>query len=89
MSILSGKLTTSAGLGNVGSAGAYSSAAYGGNSTMYPASSTGSGNMNLVGTAQTGIGNIFEGKLTLAAIEVIVAGLVVFYVWTHKIQGGG
>lgn len=89
MSILSGRLSGSSGLGGGQSAGAYSSPAYGGNSTMYPASSTGSGMSGPVGQFQAGVGNIFEGKLTLAAIEVIVLGLAVFYIWTHKIQGGG
>lgn len=89
MSILGTKLTPSSGLGGQMSGGAYSSPSYGSNSTMVTASSTGGLTLNPIGGAQAGIGDIVEGKITLAAIEVIILALVGVYIWTHKIQGGG
>ena len=86
MSMLSGRLGASSGIGGPVSGGAYTSPAYGGTSTMYPASSTGSG---LYGTAQTGVGDLTSGRLSLAALLVLVVGVTVFYIASHKIQGGG
>jgi hypothetical protein len=40
-------------------------------------------------TAKTGFSDVMQGRLTLAALELIILGMVGFYVWTHGIQGGG
>ena len=85
--LLGGKLTASAGLGGTPSAGAYSNPSYGSNSTMVAASSTGP--IPGFGTVQQGAGDLGQGRVTLAGLELLVLGIVVFYIWTHKIQGGG
>lgn len=33
--------------------------------------------------------NIFVGRISLGLIGAMVAGAVLFYVWTNQIQGGG
>ena len=86
MSVLTGKLTSSAGLGGAPSAGAYSTSTFGMGSIMPAAQSTGAG---VFSTFQTAGGDIRQGKLSLAVLEALVMLLVVFYVWTHAVQGGG
>lgn len=38
--------------------------------------------------AGTGVADITSGRISLAMLEVIAVGLVVFYVWTHGLQDG-
>lgn len=33
--------------------------------------------------------NVLDGRMSLAALEGIVLGMVVFYIWTRGVQGGG
>jgi hypothetical protein len=42
-----------------------------------------------VQSAATDTSSLLSGRLSLALLEGIVLGLVGFYIWTHKIQGGG
>lgn len=86
MSILSGRLGSSAGLGGQPSAGAYSTSTYGMGSQMPAASSTGSG---VFADFRNASSDVRQGKITLAVIEALVIVLVLFYVWTHAVQGGG
>ncbi len=86
MSLLSGKLSGSSGLGGPPSGGAFSTSTYGMGSQMAPAQSTGIGTFRTLGT---GFGDVRQGKVTLAVLESLVILLVLFYVWTHAVQGGG
>lgn len=81
MGSLSGLLGTSAGLGGSPSGGpaqSYNSPA--------PAQSTGSGIFADFRSANT---DIRQGKVTIAVIETLVILMVLFYMWTHAVQGGG
>ena len=33
--------------------------------------------------------NVFVGRISLSIIAAMVAGAVLFYIWTNEIQGGG
>jgi uncharacterized membrane protein YeaQ/YmgE (transglycosylase-associated protein family) len=81
MGILSGKLTQSAGMGGAPSAGAFSTSTLG-----MAAQSTGQGAFANIRTAP---GDLRSGKITLAVVEAFVLLLVLFYIWTHAVQGGG
>jgi hypothetical protein len=35
------------------------------------------------------VGANLQGRISIGMIEVAVAGLVLFYIWTHNVQGGG
>ena len=84
MSILGSKLTKSAGLGGAASAGAYSTSTYGMGSVMPVAGSSGPSAF-----ASSVMGDIRQGKVTLAVVEAFVILLVLFYVWSRAVQGGG
>lgn len=79
MSALSGLLGNSAGLGGAASSGPAQS--YG-----VPAQSTGSGIFADFKSAST---DVMHGKVSIAVIESLLILLVLFYVWTHAVQGGG
>lgn len=32
---------------------------------------------------------LFEGRVQIGFIGVLIVGLIVFYLWTHNVQGGG
>lgn len=80
MGILSGRLGSSAGLGGAPSAGVGSA------STYMPAQSTGSG---VFADFRNASADVRQGKVTLALVESFIILLVLFYVWTHAVQGGG
>lgn len=35
------------------------------------------------------VGDVLSGRVSLVFLEGAIVALVLFYVWTHKIQGGG
>lgn len=86
MSILTERLTKSSGLGGPPSAGAQSTSTFGMGTLMQAASSTGGGVLGRVSAAGS---DVRQGKVSLAVLEVVIAFLVVWYVWTRAIQGGG
>lgn len=86
MSVLTDRLTKSAGLGGVPSAGAQSTSTFGMGTLMAAASSTGSGAFGRVEAAGS---DVRQGKFSLAVLQVIIAFMVLWYVWTRAIQGGG
>lgn len=40
-------------------------------------------------TVKTGFSDVTQGRLTLAALELLILLGVGFYIWTRGIQGGG
>ena len=86
MSILTDRLTKASGLGGVPSAGAQSTSTFGMASLMDRASSTGGGVLGKVSAAGS---DVRQGKFSLAVLEVIIAVMVLWYVYTRAIQGGG
>ena len=86
MSTLTGKLTRAAGLGGVPSAGAQSTSTYGMGSQMAAASSTGSG---ILGDFKNASSDVRQGRISVAVLESMLILLVLFYIWTHNVQGGG
>lgn len=79
MSVLSGKFGSSAGLGGSPSGGPAQS--YGA-----PAQSTGSG---IFADFRNASSDVRQGKVSIAVIETLLILLVLFYMWTHNVQGGG
>lgn len=82
MASLSGMLGTRAGLG--GSSGGGPAQSYG--SPMPAAQSTGSGVFADFRNAST---DVRAGRVSVAVIEAMLILLVLFYIWTHAVQGGG
>lgn len=82
MASLSGMLGTRAGLGGVTSGGPAQS--YG--TPMAPAQSTGSG---IFSDFRNATSDVRGGKISIAVIESLLILLVLFYIWTHAVQGGG
>lgn len=81
MASLSGMLGTRAGLGGASQGGPAQS--YG---TPMPAQSTGSGIFADFRNAST---DVRGGRISIAVIESLLILLVLFYIWTHSVQGGG
>jgi len=79
MSVLPGRLGTSAGLGGAPSGGPAQS--YGA-----PAASTGSG---VFADFRNASSDVRQGKVSVAVIESLLIICVLFYWWTHAVQGGG
>lgn len=53
---------------------------------------TSSGMANAVGAFgqfQSETSSLLQGKVSLLMLDTLVLALVVFYVWTHNVQGGG
>jgi hypothetical protein len=36
-----------------------------------------------------GLGNVMQGRISLLMLDTMIVGLIGFYVWSHKVQGGG
>lgn len=90
MAILSSRLSSASGLGGAPSAGAYSTSTYGMGSMMASAYSTGAGAISTGGGALRDTAtNVSTGHFSMVAIEVGVILIVLFYLWTHSVQGGG
>jgi hypothetical protein len=81
MGLLSGKLGTSSGLGGAASGGPAQSY----NSPM-PAQSTGSG---VFADFRNASSDVRQGKVSIAVVESLLILLLLFYLWTHNVQGGG
>lgn len=81
MSVLSGRLGTASGLG--GSSGGGPAQSYG---TPMPAQSTGSG---VFADFRNASSDIRQGRFSIAVLESLLILLVLFYIWTHSVQGGG
>lgn len=81
MSVLTGRLGSSAGLGGTPQGGAGSQSTF-----LLPAASTGGG---AFAEFKSGLGDVKSGKVTLLMLDSLVLVLVLFYIWTHRVQGGG
>lgn len=54
-----------------------------------PAATSRAGQNNgLVREVSDEIGDVFTGRLSLIALNTLVLGFVVFYLWTRQAQGG-
>jgi hypothetical protein len=82
MSILSGRLGTGAGLG--GSPGGGPVQSYG--TPMAPATSSGSG---IFADFKNASSDVRQGRISIAVLEALLILVVLFYIWTHNVQGGG
>lgn len=54
-----------------------------------PAAATGAPSSSAYGEFKSGLGDVTRGRVTLLMLDTLILLLVVFYVWTHKAQGGG
>lgn len=81
MGALSGLLGNSAGLG--GSPGGGPAQSYG---APMPAQSTGSG---VFADFKNASSDVRQGRITIAVLESLLILVVLFYIWTHNVQGGG
>jgi hypothetical protein len=81
LATLSGLLGGSAGLGGTRTGGPAQS--YG---APMPASSTGSG---VLADFRSATSDVKQGRITIAVLESLVILVVLFYIWTHSVQGGG
>ena len=57
----------------------------GGNRTL----AQGSGRVGFVGEFGTGLSNVMQGRLSLLMLDTLIIIMVGFYLWSHKVQGGG
>lgn len=81
MSILSNRLTRSAGLGGIAQGGPHQNY-----NTPMPSQSTGSG---VLADFKNAGSDVRQGKISIAVIETLIILMVLWYMWTHAIQGGG
>lgn len=87
MALLSRTLGKSAGLGGTQQPGAGSTFPFLQPSRPgAPASSTGSG---IFADFQNASADVRAGRVSLAVLETMLILLVLFYLWTHNVQGGG
>lgn len=88
MSVLGNRLTASAGLGGVTGGGPPQNfnlplPTFG---NSMGSQSTGSG---ILGDFKNASSDVQSGKISLAVLESLVILMVLWYLWTHAIQGGG
>jgi hypothetical protein len=57
----------------------------GGGSTLAQSSSR----VGFVNEFTSGFGDVFQGRLSLLMLDTLILLMVAFYLWTHKVQGGG
>jgi hypothetical protein len=38
---------------------------------------------------KAGAADVMSGRVTLIMLNTVILSLVVFYIWTHDVQGGG
>jgi len=57
----------------------------GGNRTLVQSSSR----VGFLGELGSGVSDIWQGRLSLIMLDTLIVGLVAFYIWSHKVQGGG
>lgn len=81
MGLLSGKLGQSSGLG--GASGGGPAQSYG---SPMPVQSTGSG---VLADFRNANADVRQGRISIAVLESLLIVLVLFYIWTHNVQGGG
>lgn len=53
--------------------------------TAPPASSPGSARKEF----SSGVGDVTRGRVSLLMLDSLILAMVVFYIWTHRAQGGG
>jgi hypothetical protein len=55
--------------------------------TAAPAASAPGG--GAYGEFRSGLGDVTSGRVSLLMLDTLILFLIVFYVWTHRVQGGG
>lgn len=53
------------------------------------ASSASSGQQGAWGEFSSGVGDVTQGRVSLLMLDSLILLLVLFYIWTHRAQGGG
>lgn len=81
MGVLNGLLGERSGLGGSSSGGPAQS--YG---APMPQQSTGSG---IFADFRNASSDVRAGRVSIAVLETLIILLVLFYMWTHAVQGGG
>jgi hypothetical protein len=66
--------------------GRTSYAGTGGPATQSPATASSPGATR---EFRSGLGDVTQGRVSLLMLDSLILLLVVFYVWTHRAQGGG
>lgn len=64
-------------------------AGVGGTVTTAPPPASSPAPTSAYGEFRTGIGDVTSGRVSLLMLDTLILLLVVFYIWTHKVQGGG
>lgn len=85
MALLAGKLGTSSGLGGLGGRGPGSTSTF---AQGYGSPTAGSGQGFIAETGEQ-VSSVMQGRVSLLALDSLILLLVVFYIWTHRVQGGG
>lgn len=57
--------------------------------TGAPPASDRSSSQGAWGEFQSGVGDVTRGRVTLLMLDTLILLLVLFYIWTHRAQGGG
>lgn len=57
----------------------------GGNRTLVQSSSR----VGFINELGSGFSDIWQGRLSLLMLNTLILILVAFYMWSHKVQGGG
>lgn len=60
----------------------------GGTITSAPPPATDRTSSNAYGQFQSGARDVMQGRVSLIMLDSIVLLFVVFYIWTHRAQGG-
>ena len=48
-----------------------------------------SGRVGFLSELGSGSSDVMQGRLSLLMLDTLVLGIVAFYIWTHRVQGGG
>ena len=65
------------------------SLAGGSNATMMPSQGSAQTAQSARQEFSSGLGDVTRGRVSLLMLDSLILLLVVFYIWTHRAQGGG
>lgn len=57
--------------------------------TAPPPASDRASSMTAYGEFKSGVGDVTQGRVSLLILNSLIILLVLFYLWTHRAQGGG
>lgn len=49
----------------------------------------GSARVGAIGQFTTGVSDVMQGRLSLLMLDTLILLMIAFYIWSHKVQGGG